>query len=209
MGKKRFIEKLKDDDYGEQIREYSIKGIGKCYGEYFKNKAKLKTPTIETLAESVKELQQRIYVAEKKIAEMENHLFPEPADFRLDAVKDSINGYIEDKKEMPDSVIQEYNRLVLPAKTKPVRFEYGYCYFFSYELYEKSEGFIHSEKYKAIDNVQVEATSPYNNIGVIGNFTIRPEWCVKKENLLELKADVDKAIKLLNKIKERIGEDEI
>lgn len=120
MGKKRFIEKLKDDDYGEQIREYSIKGIDKCYGEYFKNKAKLKTPTIETLAESVKELQQRFYVAEKKIAEMENHLFPEPADFR-----------------------------------------------------------------------------------------IRPEWCVKKENLLELKADVDKAIKLLNKIRERMGEDEL
>ena len=48
MGKKRFIEKLKDDDYEEQIREYSIKGIGKCYEEYFKNKAKLKTPTIET-----------------------------------------------------------------------------------------------------------------------------------------------------------------
>ena len=114
MGKKRFIEKLKDDDYEEQIREYSIKGIGKCYEEYFKNKAKLKTPTIETLAESVKELQQRIYVAEKKIAEMENHLFPEPADFRLDAVKDSIKGYIEDEKEMPNSVIQEYNRLVLP-----------------------------------------------------------------------------------------------
>jgi hypothetical protein len=114
MGKKRFIEKLKDDDYGEQIREYSIKGIGKCYGEYFKNKAKLKTPTIETLAESVKELQQRIYVAEKKIAEMENHLFPEPADFCLDAVKDSIKGYIEDRKEIPAPVIQEYNRLVLP-----------------------------------------------------------------------------------------------
>ena len=45
---------------------------------------------------------------------MENHLFSEPADFRLDAVKDSIKGYIEDEKEIPDSVIQEYNRLVLP-----------------------------------------------------------------------------------------------
>lgn len=92
MGKKRFIEKLKDDDYGEQIREYSIKGIGKVYEEYFKNKAKIKTPTIETLTESVKELQQRMYGAEKRIAEMENHLFPEPADYRLDAVRDSIRG---------------------------------------------------------------------------------------------------------------------
>jgi hypothetical protein len=60
-----------------------------------------------------------------------------------------------------------------------------------------------------IQNMQVEAILPYNNIGVIGNFIIRPEWCVKKENLLELRADVDKAINLLNKIKERIGEDEI
>lgn len=55
-----------------------------------------------------------------------------------------------------------------------------------------------------IDNVQVEAIHPYNNIGVIGDLTIRPEWCVKKENLLELKADVNKAINLLNKIKERL-----
>ena len=127
----------------------------------------------------------------------------------LEFLEKRIKYYLDNFDGNCSPLTELYNIKGILTKTKPIRFEYGYSYFFSYELYEKSEGFIHSEKYKAIDNVQVEAIRPYNNIGVIGNFTIRPEWCVKKENLLELKADVDKAIKLLNKIRERMGEDEL
>lgn len=128
----------------------------------------------------------------------------------LEFVEKRIQHYLDNFDGDCATLGELYNIKAILIKTKPVRFEYyGYSYFFSYELYEKSEGFIHSEKYKVIDNVQVETILPYNNIGVIGNFTIRPEWCVKKESLYELKADVHKAIKLLNKIKERMGEDEI
>ena len=122
----------------------------------------------------------------------------------LEFLEKRIKYYLDNFDGNCSPLTELYNIKGILTKTKPVRFEYGYSYFFSYELYEKSEGFIHSEKYKAIDNVQVEAILPYNNIGVIGNFIIRPEWCVKKENLLELKADVDKAINILNKIKERL-----
>ena len=89
------------------------------------------------------------------------------------------------------------------TKTKPVRFEYGYSYFFRYENYEEEES-APSERYMEIQNMQVEAVIPNSNAGIIGDFIVRPEWCVKKENLLELRADVDKAINLLNKIKERL-----
>lgn len=94
------------------------------------------------------------------------------------------------------------------TKTKYTKFEYGYSYFFRYENYEEEES-APSERYMAIQNMQVEAIIPNNNKGIIGDFIVKPEWCVKKENLLELKADVDKAIKLLNKIKGRMGEDEL
>ena len=102
------------------------------------------------------------------------------------------------------SVLKElYNIKGILTKTKPIKFEYGYSYFFRYELYEK-EVPAPSERYMEIQNMQVEAVIPNNNAGIIGDFIVRPEWCVKKENLLELKADVDKAINLLNKIKERL-----
>ena len=126
----------------------------------------------------------------------------------LEFLEKRIQHYLDNFDGDCATLNELYNIKAILTKTKPVRFEYGYSYFFSYELYEKSEGFIHSEKYKAIDNMQVEGILPYNNIGVIGNFTIRSEWCVKKENLLELKADVNKAIKLLNKIKERLETDD-
>ena len=94
------------------------------------------------------------------------------------------------------------------TKTKPVRFEYGYSYFFRYENYEEEES-APSERYMEIQNMQVEAIIPNNNKGIIGDFIVKPEWCVKKENLLELREDVNKAINLLNKIKERLETDEL
>lgn len=127
----------------------------------------------------------------------------------LEFLEKRIQYHLDNFDGRCDTLNELYNIKTILTREEPAKFEFGYGYFFSYELYKKCEGSIHSEKYKAIDNVQVEATSPYNNIGVIGNFAIRPEWCVKKENLLELKADVDKAINLLNKIKERMETDEL
>lgn len=126
----------------------------------------------------------------------------------LEFLEKRIKYYLDNFDGNCSPLTELYNIKGILTKTKPVRFEYGYSYFFRYELYEKEEP-APLERYMEIQNMQVEAILPYNNIGVIGNFIIRPEWCVKKENLLELKADVDKAINLLNKIKERMGEDEI
>ncbi len=126
----------------------------------------------------------------------------------LEFIEKRIQHYLDNFDGDCATLNELYNIKAILTKAKPIKFEYGYCYFFRYELYEEEEP-APSERYMEIQNMQVEAILPYNNIGVIGNFIIRPEWCVKKENLLELRADVDKAINLLNKIKERMGEDEI
>lgn len=124
----------------------------------------------------------------------------------LEFIEKRIQHYL-DKFDGDCATLGElYNIKAILTKTKPVRFEYGYSYFFRYENYEEEES-APSERYMEIQNMQVEAIIPNNNKGIIGDFIVKPEWCVKKENLLELKADVDKAIKLLNKIKERMGND--
>ena len=126
----------------------------------------------------------------------------------LEFIEKRIQHYLDNFDGDCATLGELYNIKGILTKAKPVRFEYGYSYFFRYELYEK-EVSTPSERYMVIQNMQVEAVIPNSNAGIIGDFIVRPEWCVKKENLLELRADVDKAINLLNKIRERIGEDEI
>lgn len=126
----------------------------------------------------------------------------------LEFIEKRIQHYLDNFDGNCSPLTELYNIKGILTKTKPIKFEYGYGYFFRYELYEK-EVPAPSERYMEIQNMQVEAVIPNSNAGIIGDFIVRPEWCVKKENLLELRADVDKAINLLNKIKERMGEDEI
>ncbi|OPZ42488.1 MAG: hypothetical protein BWY95_02361 [Bacteroidetes bacterium ADurb.BinA104] len=121
----------------------------------------------------------------------------------LEFLEKRIKYYLDNFDGNCSPLTELYNIKGILTKAKPIKFEYGYGYFFRYELYEK-EVPAPSERYMEIQNMQVEAVIPKSNAGIIGDFIVRPEWCVKKENLLELKADVDKAINLLNKIKERL-----
>lgn len=125
----------------------------------------------------------------------------------LEFLEKRIKYYLDNFDGNCSPLTELYNIKAILTKTKHIRFEYGYSYFFRYENYEEEES-DPSERYMAIQNMQVEAIIPNSNAGIIGDFIVRPEWCVKKENLLELKADVDKAINLLNKIKERLETDD-